>query len=180
MKFKDNETRLLFLKYAIPCSETLARRGVITKKYQRNLMRAVFFNKKIPENSENIFKVAGLMCEKTARGLGKKSIDQDVIRKYFLFRHDRVVDKRYKIFKDFDPIQCRLYSGKISSLKKRVATVQTIIGKRNYKTDISKSLSAGDFVVVHRDFIIEKIDENLAQKLWRQKEIYFKSNKIKI
>jgi hydrogenase maturation factor len=77
-------------------------------------------------------------------------------------------------------MQCRLYSGKILSLKNRGATVQTIIGKRKYKTDLSKTFRIGDFVVVHRNFIIEKINKSLAKKLWKLKEIYFKSNNILI
>lgn len=180
MSFKDEETRLLFFKYALPCSETLARRGVITQKYKKRLMKNILFNEKIPENSEKIFKIANLMCEKTAKRLGKKFIDKNVIRKYFLFGHDKIVDKRYKIFKDFDPMQCRLYAGKIIHSKNRNAVVQTIIGEKKYKIDFVPNLKIGDYVVVHRNFVVEKITKNLAKKLWSLKEIYFRSNNILI
>jgi hypothetical protein len=113
MKFKDEASRKLFFRYAVPCSETLAKRGVITQKYQRSLVSSIVLNKKIPKDAEKIFKVASSMCEKTAKKLGKRYIDKEVVRRYFLFGHDKVVDRRYKIFKDFNPMLCRLYSGKV-------------------------------------------------------------------
>jgi hydrogenase maturation factor len=140
-------------------------------------MKAIFLNKKIPENSEKIFKVANLMCEKIAKSLGKKAIDESIVRKYFLFNHDKVVDKRYKIFRDFDPLACRLYSGRIINIKNRKATVQTIIGRKKYKMYPFQNLKKGDSVIVHRDIIIERISESLEKKLWKLKESYFKSNK---
>jgi hydrogenase maturation factor len=173
MHFKDGESRKLFLKYAIPCSETLAKRGVIKKSYQRELMKSILLNKRIPKNTESIFKVAISMCEKTAKKLGKKYIDEEVLRRYFLFGHDKVVDKRFEIFKDFDPMLCRLYSGEVLVSGRR-ALVKTITGNKKYKTGLK--VKKGDFVVVHRDFIIEKIDKKLARKLWNLKQIYFRSN----
>jgi hydrogenase maturation factor len=177
MEFENEESRLLFLMYALPCSETLVKRGVISQSYRRRLMKAIFLNKKIPENSEKIFKVANLMCEKIARKLGKKSIDENIVRKYFLFEHDKIVDKRYKIFRDFDPLACRLYSGKVINIKNRKATVQTIVRRKKYGMYPFQNLKTGDYVVVHRNIIIEKINESLAKKLWKLKENYFKSNK---
>lgn len=178
MDFENEEARTLFFRYAVPCSETLAKRGVITQKYQRNLMKAVFLNKRILKNSENIFKIAGSMCEKTAKKLGKKFMDEEVIRRYFLFNHDKVVDRRYKIFRDFDPLTCRLYSGRVISIKNRKATVQTIIGRKKYRIYPFQKIKAGDYVVVHRNIAIERISGSLAKKLWKLKERYFKSNKV--
>jgi len=175
MQFKDEESRKLFFRYAIPCSETLAKRGVITQKYQRSLVRFIILNKKIPKNAENIFKIASSMCKKTAKKLGKKSIDKEVVRKYFLFGHDKVVDRRYKIFKDFDPMLCRLYSGKVLVSGNR-ALVKTIAGDKEYRTSLR--IKKGDYVVVHRDFVVEKISKRLARKLWDIKQIYFKSNNM--
>jgi len=177
MDVKNKESRLLFFKYAIPCAETLAKRGFITQRYRKKLMKNVIFNKKIPKDTEKIFKIANIMCEKIAKKLGKKFIDKDVIRKYFLFEHDKIVDKRYKMFKDFDSLQCRLYSGKVINLKNRKIIVHTIIGNKKYKNIFIPNLKIGNFVVVHRDFIIEKINENLAKRLWGLKEKYFKSTK---
>jgi len=175
MKFKDEASKKLFFRYAVPCSETLAKRGVITQKYQRNLMKSILLNKRIPKNSENIFKVASSMCEKTAKKLGKKLVDEEVVRRYFLFGHDKVVDRRYKIFKDFDPMLCRLYSGKVIVSGSR-ALVQTIMGDKEYIASLR--IKKGDYVVVHRDFIVEKISKKLARKLWSIKQIYFKPNNM--
>lgn len=178
MDFKNEKARLLFLKYAIPCAGTLAKRGIITQRCKRKLLNGILSNKKVPKNSEKIFKVANSMCEKIAKKQGKRLIDESVIRKYFLFGHDKVVDKRYKIFKDFDPQECRLYSGKVINVKNRKAIIETVLGKKKYRIELLPNLKTGDYVVVHRDFIIEKINESLAKKLWNLKERYFKLNKI--
>ena len=175
MKFKDEASRKLFFRYAVPCSETLAKRGAITQKYQRSLVKFINLNKKIPKDAEKVFKIASSMCEKTAKKLGKKSIDKEVVRRYFLFGHDKVVDRRYKIFKDFDPMLCRLYSGKVLVSGSR-ALVQTIMGDKEYSKGLR--VKKGDYVVVHRNFVVEKINESLSKKLWKLKESYFKPNEI--
>jgi len=178
MDFENEKARLLFLRYALPCAETLIKRGIVSKDYIRKLMKNISFNEKIPKDSERIFKTANLMCIKIAKKLGKKSIDEIAIRKYFLFEHDKIVDKRYKIFRDFDSLACMTYPGRILNLKNRRALVQTTIGKKKYKTNLIQGLKTGDNVVVHRNFVVEKINENLAKRLWKLKKSYFKSNKI--
>jgi hydrogenase maturation factor len=172
MKFKDKGAKMLFLKYALPCSETLVKRGVISQNYRKKLIKVVFLNKKIPENSEKKFKTANIMCEKIAKKLGKKAIDEVIIRKYFLFNHDKAIKSRYKIFKDFDSLLCRTYSGKVIKLKNRNALIETIIGKRSYKTIFVPKLKIGNYVVVHRNFVVEKIDENLAKKLENKRKLF--------
>jgi hydrogenase maturation factor len=176
MDFKNKESRLLFFKYAIPCAETLAKRGVITQRYRKKLMKNVIFNKKIPKDTEKFFKIAYAMCEKIARRAKKKSIDENVVRRYFLFEHDKVVDSRYESFKDFNPLQCRVFPGKILKIKNKEALIKTIIGKKKYRTNFIQNLRIGDCVVVHRSFTVEKISENMLKKLWKLKESYFKSN----
>jgi len=178
MDFEDEKARLLFLRYALPCAETLVKRGIISKEYIRKLMKNVSFNEEVPKNSERIFKTAVLMCKRISKRFGKKFISESVVRKYFLFEHDKAIDKRYKMFKDFDSLTCRTYPGKVVSLKNRKAVVKTTIGKRRYKINLTQGLKIGDNVVVHRNFVVEKINESLAKRLWKLRERYFKSDNV--
>jgi hydrogenase expression/formation protein HypC len=176
MNFENDESRLLFLKYALPCADTLVERGFVTQKSIRELIKNISLNKEIKEHPEKIFRTANFMCGKIARRIGKKCIDKNIIRRYFLFEHDKVVDSKYKLFKDFNSMQCRIFSGKIIKVKNKEALVQTIIGSKEYKIDFIPNLKIGDYVVVHRNFIVEKINESVFKKLWKFKENYFKSN----
>ena len=176
MDFKNDSSRLLFLKYALPCADTLVERGAVSKKLIKESIRKISLNRKVSGHPEKFFKTAYTMCEKIARRTKKKSIDENVVRRYFLFEHDKVVDSRYESFKDFNPLQCRVFPGKILKIKNKEALIKTIIGKKKYRTNFIQNLRIGDCVVVHRCFTVEKISENMLKKLWKLKENYFKSN----
>jgi hydrogenase maturation factor len=178
MDFKNEEARLLFLKYASPCAETLVKRGTVTKKQMNDMLVDVSYRRESSKDAAKKFKTAIFICKKIAKKLNKKIIDVEVIRRYFLLEHDKIVDGRYKMFKDFDPQKCRTYSGKIISTKNGFAIVNTIIGNKKYRTDFVPQLKVGNYVIVHRNFIIERINKNLAEKLWRLKDDYFKSKKV--
>lgn len=176
MNFKDYSSRLLFLKYALPCSDTLAERGLVTGKSIKELVKSVSLNEKVKGQPEKIFKTANVMCEKIARRTGKKSIDKNIIRRYFLLEHDEIVDSRYKLFRDFDPMQCRVFSGKVIKIKDKEALIKTVLGSKGYRIDFIPNLKIRDYVVVHRNFAVENINETLFKKLWKLKENYIKSN----
>jgi hypothetical protein len=160
MKIDD---RRLFLKYALPCIATLVKRGAVSKKYSDNILNAVVKNKSIPRNSEGIFKTAMYSCNKLARKMKKKSIDDDVIRKYFLVEHSRVVDSRFREKRDFDPVMCKTYIGKVVKIGKGHAEVRTILGKFNYRADFTPKVKINDTVVVHNNFIVEKTKKNIEK-----------------
>ena len=114
-----------------------------------------------------------------AKKTGKTFLDRDSIRRYFLFEHDNVVNRRYSMFRDFSTLRCRTYSGRVIKTNgASMAQVETLlIGRRMYRIDFCKNIKKGDFVVVHRDFVAEKIGEAMFRRLWKIKENYFKSNK---
>ncbi len=153
MKIKD---RALFLKYALPCASTLVKRGNVSQDYIDYLIALVSEGKLPKENAEAIFKIAIAMCDNVATRMKKKSVDTDVIRRYFLLEHSKVVDDRFKLMGDFNPVDCNTYLGTVEEVGSNSATVKTILGKRKYKTVFCKSLKKGDKVVVHYDFIIER------------------------
>jgi hydrogenase maturation factor len=175
MDFKNDSSRILFLKYALPCAGTLVKRGSISNKLIEKSVRNISLNRKLSGHPEKFFKTAYAMCKKIARETNKKSINESVIRRYFLFEHDKVVDSRYKAFKDFNPIKCRVFPGKILKIRNKEALIKTIIGNKKYRTNFIQNLRIGDYAVVHRSFAVEKISKNMFKKLWKLKENYFKS-----
>ena len=154
--------RKLFLKYAIPCAETLKKRGSITGEEIDKLITILRNNEEIPEGSEKVFKVALAMCSYIAMREGKREIDEEVIRRYFLYEHDKAIDQRFQEMGDFDPEACRTYPGKVAEVKEKTIFVRTPKGVKEYRNDFIRRVKKGDLVVVHRDFVVEKIDGKIA------------------
>ena len=161
----EDEDRLLFLKYALPCAGTLVKRGKVTQEYVDSLIKLVSEGRVPEENAEAMFKVANAMCEHIAARMGKSSIDAEVIRDYFLMEHSKVVDERYELMRDFDPSACKTYSGKVLGVGEGTALVETSRGRKEYKTVFEKGVREGDVVAVHFDFIVEKIPPSLARRM---------------
>lgn len=162
MKIED---RLLFLKYALPCAGTLVKRGAITQDYLDDLVHTVSEGKVPAEDAESIFKVANAMCTKIGERMNKASIDAEVIRTYFLLEHSAVVDDRYALMKDFDPVSCRTYARTIVEAGKDYAIIETGSGRKKYRTDFAKSVREGDCVIVHWNFVVEKVPETFSERM---------------
>lgn len=161
----NSEDRLLFLRYALPCASTLVRRGKVSQDSIDSLIKVVSEGKKPPEDTEKIFVVANTMCNKIAKGMGKNGVDSEVVRTYFLFEHSDVVNDRFELMKDFNPVYCKTYPGKVISRATDSAIVETILGRKNYKTIFADKIKAGDEVVVHYDYIIERINKETVKKM---------------
>lgn len=162
MKIND---RLLFLRYALPCASTLVRRGNVTQEYIDRLTSLVSQGKVPKEDAESMFKVANAMCESVAERMGKSAIDADVIRQYFLLEHSKVVDDRYRLMGDFNPIDCKTYAGRVLKVNDGNALVETRLGKKLYSTVFAKEVKEGEEVAVHFSFIVEKIPAELARRM---------------
>jgi hydrogenase maturation factor len=161
------EDRLLFLKYALPCAGAFIRRGNVSQGYVDGLIKMVAEGNVPAERAETMFKVADAQCEAIATKEGKSSIDSDVIREYFLVEHSRVVDDRFELMRDFDPVACKTYVGVVRSIGSESAVVETRLGKGHYKTLFARGVKVGDKVITHYDFVIEKVSADAAK--WLQK-----------
>jgi len=159
------EDRLLFLRYALPCARTLVKRGSVSQDRIDELMMMVSENRPPPEGAERIFVVANAMCGVIAKRMGKRGVDSEVIREYFLFEHSDVVDDRFELMRDFDPVGCKTYPGRVVGTGTGSAVVETVLGRRDYRTAFSESLRPGDDVVVHYDYVIEKIDAETTKRM---------------
>jgi hypothetical protein len=153
MKVTDKK---LFMRYAIPCADTLVERGNITQGRLDDLIRKMVSGLEFTGDDISIFKVAKAHCTMIAKRNGKKEIDAEVIEEYFLGKHDKVVDERYEQMRDFDPERCRIYTGKVLLVKDGKATVETPKGRSEFRADFLPDVMKGDSVIVHRDFIVKR------------------------
>ena len=109
--------RLLFLRYALPCGGTFVKRGILKEEEWNRCIALVSENRTPEEKIEKMFLVANVICSRVAKQMGKSEIDSEVIREYFLMEHSKVVDDRFRIMRDFDPVTCRIYAGNVMAIE---------------------------------------------------------------
>ncbi len=151
----DDQSRQLFMKYAIPCGSTLVSRGSITQKELDLLRELVKRGEELPADAEKIFKVAFSACSLLAIDKGKDLIDNDIIHDYFLQGHDFMIDKRFSEMMDFDPQACRVRPGIVESVGNGFASVIIEGELKKFRTDFLPHVKAGDNVITHWDYIVE-------------------------
>ncbi|MBI3190587.1 hypothetical protein HYZ41_02700 [archaeon] len=156
MEIEPN-SRMLFMKYALPCAGTLVNRGVVGRDRIERLIDTVKENSEIPRDTEKIFKVAFAACSLIAMDEKKNFIDSNVIRKYFLSNHDDIIDKRFEEMGDFDPESCRIRTGTVVGVEDNFAIVHNSAGVRKYRIDFAQGIKKGDEVITHWDFVVEKV-----------------------
>ena len=166
LKFDSNDTKNLFLRYAIPCGNVLVKRKTISKD-KLDKMKVNLINGRDIRDIEKTFKVASSMCYIITRKMKKNKIDKAVIRKYFWSEHAKAIEWRHNIYKDFDKKLCRVYPGRVTSIGEK-AIVLTPIGKRELRTDFVSDLMKNDLVTVHYDYIVEKITKKEFNSLWNK------------
>ena len=74
---------------------------------------------------------------------------------------------------DFGPETCRTYPGKVVTINE-MALGKTPIDEKKYRIDFLKDANVGDLVVVHRDFVIERIGKKVAGRMLDIKGMSFK------
>jgi hydrogenase maturation factor len=129
-------------------------------------------NNEIPaEPVDEKFKVARGWCNAIAMRMGKTEIDTEVIRQYFFNVHSAVVDElvdnqRELNLKDPpDRIRCKIRTGTVVAVNNETAIVETPNGDGAFKTLFAKDVKKGDRVIVHLDFIIEKVTAEVEASL---------------
>jgi len=169
LPIKDRE---LFLRYAIPCGSVLVDRGTVSQKTLDQLKEKLLSGKPIKQDLGKVFKVGVRMLTITAKRMGRKEVDKEVIRKYFWFEHMDCINERVKTYPDVVPEKCLVLPAKV--LEKGL--VKTPIDERKVRTDFVPDVKPGDWVTVHYSYIVEKITEKQAEQL---KQFIEKEYKLK-
>ncbi len=157
--------RLLFFRYALPCAGTLVKRGTISQRQLDEMITQVASGSEPEPGAETVFKVAIAMLDHYAGAMGKEAVDAEVIRRYFLLEHSEVVDERARLMGDFSPASCKTYPGRVVSTDGDRAIVETRLGRHEYRTDFANGVEKGDTVVVHWDFVVERIPQSTANDM---------------
>ncbi len=161
MRITDRD---LFLRYAVPCGDVLVKRGVLGQETLDSIREKVIKGERVEEDLEEIFPMAVRMCRLLAKRAGKGVIDPGVIRDYFWHEHAKAVEWRASIYPDLPKEECLTYPARV--LKPgRNPLVETPLGKRGAKTDFVKDLKRDDWVMLHYDYIVEKIPWEEAERL---------------
>jgi hypothetical protein len=162
LPIKDKE---LFLRYAIPCGEVLVRRGELREDLLKRISDSLKSRQEIDIPLENVFRVATRMCTILAKRMGRKEIDSEVIRRYFLIEHEKAIRWRKQIKPDISVKECKVYSGRVLRIDPDGILVKTRLGERMYRDDFAEDLQKKDWVSVHYDYIAEKIKSSQANKM---------------
>ena len=156
--------RDLFLRYAIPCGDVLVKRGDLRQETLDRVRGKVIKKQEIKEDLETIFPIAVRMCRLLAKKSGKEIIDPEVIRDYFWHEHAKAVEWRAEIYPDLPREECLIYPARVVKLGKN-PLVETPLGEKQAKTDFVQRLNKDDWVILHYDYIVEKITREEAEKL---------------
>lgn len=162
---KDKE---LFLRYAIPCGEVLVNRGELKEELLSQLNNSVKNKEEIQTPIENVFKIAARMCTILAKEMGKKEIDPEVIRRYFLIEHEKAIKWRKRVRPDLKVKDCMVYPGRILRIDPDRILVKTKQGEKFFRKDFAEDLRKKDWVSVHYDYIAERIKTDHVNKMLRK------------
>lgn len=154
----------LFLRYALPCAEELIKRKEVTKEYIEEIKYCLKNNKKVKEKYLKTFKIAYSYCKEIGKKIKRKAMDEEVIRRYFWFEHDKIVDIMGS------KLECKILPGKIEKINGKKAIVITPIGKKLCSLEFAKGVKENSFVTLHYNYVVERISEKNAKILWKYKE----------
>ncbi|MEM5812392.1 MAG: hypothetical protein QXN71_03065 [Candidatus Aenigmatarchaeota archaeon] len=164
----------LFLRYAIPCGEVLVRRGSLDQNLLKKAEQIVTDGKDSKIDIERMFPVAVKMCTLIAQRMGKKAIDSDVIRRYFLFEHEKAVRWRAKIYPDVIPEKCIVYPARVLRSGK-LLIVNTPTGRKILDKKFVPEAKRYDWLSIHYSYASEKIPTETAKRMLRKKLFMQKS-----
>jgi hydrogenase maturation factor len=158
----------LFLRYAIPCGEVLVNRGSLDPHLLKKAERIVTDGKTANIRPEEMFPTAAKMCTLIALRMRKKAIDQEVIRRYFLFEHEKAVRWRMKLYPDVVPEKCIVFPARVLR-SGELLLVNTPAGKKILDTRFAPEVKRGDWVATHYSYAAEKISGETARRMLKKR-----------
>ena len=148
---------IYFLRYAFPCSHVLCKiRKEISeeeyKKIERAAIKGIILDRKY---LEKVFFRAFERIEKIAAELKTSKWDINVLREYFVERHNAFVNSSVnpEKFKEL----CRVHKAKIIEVKENSLTVKYNNKKREVKKVYVPDAEKNDIVTIHYNYAVEKV-----------------------
>lgn len=159
------EPEVYFIKYAYPCAHILCTvRGDVSEEEFKEMEDAAIHNKAMDRDYlERVFFRAFDRIKKIAEERGKDKWDLEVIKEYFVGRHNSVLmDSDYpESFREM----CRTYKAEVVSEEDGEIVVKYLSEdgkekKRKVKKDYFPELKIGDKVIIHWQYAVERIKKD--------------------
>lgn len=155
------QPEVLFLKYAFPCSFIIMQRNEITQEEFNMLENAAKHDKVIPrEILERVYKRAFEKIKIVAKEMNKDHWDIEVIKEYFVKRHNDMIDKgMFDYGKAPATLKklCKIHKATVLEVKDDMLIVSYPEGKRVVMNHFVKDAKVGDIVTIHYGYAIEKL-----------------------
>lgn len=158
MDFETIEDKLFFLRFALPSAKTLIDMGILTKKEVSKAMQSVSEGKIPEDHLDKKFGVAYISCINLSKEMKKNCIDSEVIERYALQRHNFLVEN-VPGFMGASAEACRAYEGEVIGISDESALIETCVGRDFYDTSLLKNIRVGDYVIVHRGYVVKNNNE---------------------
>ena len=156
------EPEVLFLKYAFPCAFIIKQRGEINE-FEHQILEDAAINNKVLERRllEKVFFRAFERINKVAKELNKDKWDSEVIKEYFINKHNSIIDEgMYSYAEAPESLKnlCKVHKAKVIKTKNNFLIVEYDNKKtRAASKDLVKNVKIGDYVTIHYGYAVEKL-----------------------
>jgi hypothetical protein len=166
MEMRDDEARLVYLRFALQCCDSPINRVHISVEEEETAIGLVSQGKLPERGFEKKFRQAYAVCTIIAKEMGKEEIDSEVVLRYFLQLHNPNLDRDLEMGYTFrDSVDCKTYPGKIKKIDDDSAVVDTPVGEIVCRRVFALDLKEGALVAVHRNTIAIPISEAMARTI---------------
>lgn len=161
MDMIQNDGFDLFMRFADGCRCYLKDRGILSKEDDKVILD-YFGSGRRPDQDviRRVYYVAYPGLEKTSQRMGKGMFDPEVVREFYAFDHNRMKVEQGNYI-------CIAFPAKVLERREREIMVELlpVTGKFWVESDIDTELEPGNYVIVHRINIVEKIPEDYAMRV---------------
>lgn len=159
------KAEVFFLKYAFPCTFIIKERGQIDER-TFNLLRDAAISSKTLDRLllEKVYFRAFEKIKMVSEEMKKDKWDLEVLKEYFLKRHNVIIDNGMFAYKNAPASQkrlCKIHKARIAEDKGDCFIVQykenNKKGKRAVLKELVPDAKTGDTVTIHYGYAVEKI-----------------------
>ncbi|UCD07385.1 MAG: HypC/HybG/HupF family hydrogenase formation chaperone [Candidatus Aenigmatarchaeota archaeon] len=149
----------LFMRFADGCRCYLQSKGVISREDNQAILDYFKTGKK-PDSDvlKRVYYVAFPGLEVVGERLGKRMFDADVVRKFYAFDHNKMKVEQGNYV-------CIAFPAKILEKRDSEYLLELSPVKGNFCIDSDLDLKPGDWVIVHRMNVVEKVSEEYAKNI---------------
>lgn len=155
------EPEVLFIKYALPCSQIIKQWNEISNEEFSQLEEAAINNKVLPkEFLEKVFFRAFERIKIVAKELNKDVWHPDVIRAYFIDKHNSIIDQgqgNYALAPQTLKNLCKVQKARVLEIKGDCLIVGYGNQKRVVLNHLVPRAKVNDIVTIHYGYAIEKL-----------------------